>query len=100
MSVALQRKFYQPLVIAAALAFVFFTVLLKLGRDWRSDENYSHGLLVPFVISYILWHERKRLDAAQIQPQVWLGDAGVSDSLLMLCAGVASAGRFVQRRSF
>src|SRR5260370_19872445 len=99
MSVALQRKFYQPLAIAAALAFVYFTVLLKLGRDWWSDENYSHGLLVPFVIGYILWHERKRLAAALIQPQVWLGVAGVSVSLVMLCAGVAGAELFVQRMS-
>jgi len=99
MSVALQRKFYQPLAIAAALAFVYFTVLLKLGRDWWSDENYSHGLLVPFLIGYILWHERKRLAAAHIQPQVWLGIAGVSVSLVMLWAGVAGAELFVQRMS-
>jgi len=99
MSVALQRKFYQPLAIAAALAFVYFTVLLKLGRDWWSDENYSHGLLVPFVIGYILWHERKRFAAAQIRPQVWLGVTGVSVSLVMLWAGVAGAELFVQRMS-
>ncbi len=99
MSVALQRKFYQPFLIAAALAFVYFTVLLKLGRDWWSDENYSHGLLVPFVIGYILWHERKRLAAAQIQPKVWLGVAGVVFSLVMLWAGVAGAELFVQRMS-
>jgi exosortase len=78
---------------------VYFTVLVKLGRDWWSDENYSHGLLVPFVIGYILWHERKRLAAAQIQPQVWLGIAGVVVSLVMLWAGVAGAELFVQRMS-
>src|SRR5439155_22598944 len=99
MSVAVQRKFYQPLPIAAELAFVYFTVLLKLGREWWSDENYSHGLLVPFVIGYILWHERKRLAVAQIQPQVWLGVAGVGVSLVMLWAGVAGAELFVQRMS-
>src|SRR5260370_23189506 len=99
MSVAFQRKFYQPLAMAAALAFVFFTVLLKLGRDWWSDENYSHGLLVPFVILYIVWHERKRLAAAQIQPHVWLGVAGVAVSLVMLWAGVAGAELFAQRIS-
>ncbi len=99
MSVATLRKFYQPLAIAAALAFVYFTVLVKLGRDWWSDENYSHGLLVPFVIGYILWHERKRLAAAQIQPHVWLGVAGVGASLVMLWAGVAGAELFVQRIS-
>ena len=99
MSVATLRKFYQPLAIAAALAFVYFSVLVKLGRDWWSDENYSHGLLVPFVIGYILWHERKRLTAEQIQPNVWLGVAGVGVSVVMLWAGVAGAELFVQRMS-
>jgi len=34
MSVAVPRKLYQPLTIAIALVFVYFTVLLKLGSDW------------------------------------------------------------------
>ena len=99
MSVATLRKFYQPLAIAAALTFVYLTVLLKLGRDWWSDENYSHGLLVPFVIGYILWHQRERLGAERIQPQVWLGVVGVGFSIVMLWAGVAGAELFVQRIS-
>ena len=99
MSVSTLRKFYQPLAIAAALAFVYLTVLLRLGRDWWSDENYSHGLLVPFVIGYILWHERKRLGAERIQPHVWLGVVGVGISIVMLWAGVAGAELFVQRIS-
>lgn len=39
MSVATLRKFYQPLAVAAALTFVYFTVLVELDRDWGSDEN-------------------------------------------------------------
>ena len=61
MSVTIPRKLYQPLAIAIALVFVYFTVLLKLGGDWWNDENYSHGLLIPFVIGYIIWQERERL---------------------------------------
>src|SRR6266849_9471104 len=99
MSVAIPRKFYQPFAIAVAIAFLYFTVLGKLGSDWWSDENYSHGLLVPFVIGYIVWHERKRLAAAQFQPHVWLGAAGVGVSLVMLWAGVAGAELFIQRVS-
>lgn len=93
------RKFYQPLLIAVALAFVYFTVLEKLGRDWWHDENYSHGLLIPFVIGYILWQERKRFQAAQARPAVWFGAIGVTISLLALWAGTAGAELFVQRIS-
>lgn len=99
MSVAIPRKLYQPLTIAVALAFVYFTVLQKLGRDWWSDENYSHGLLIPFVIGYILWQERKRFQEKLTRPAVVWGAVGVSFSLLVLWAGTAGAELFVQRVS-
>jgi len=99
MSVAIPRKLYQPLTIAIALAFVYFTVLLKLGADWWNDENYSHGLLIPFVIGYILWLERQRFSKARTRPATSWGAAGVAFSLLALWAGVAGAELFVQRLS-
>ncbi|MEK6334137.1 MAG: exosortase [Acidobacteriota bacterium] len=92
-------KLYQPVVIAAALAFVYATVLEKLGRDWWHDENYSHGLLIPFVIGYILWQERQQFRTLQPKPAVWLGIIGVAFSLLALWAGTAGAELFVQRFS-
>ena len=99
MSVAISRKLYKPLAIAVALAFLYFTVLVKLGRDWWIDENYSHGLLIPFVICYILWQERKTLQEADTHPSIWLGAIGVALSLLALWAGTAGAELFVQRVS-
>jgi exosortase len=99
MSVAIPRKLYQPLTIAVALAFVYFTVFLKLGADWWNDENYSHGLLIPFVIGYILWQERQHFSSATSRPLVAWGAAGVGVSLLALWAGVAGAELFVQRIS-
>jgi exosortase len=74
-------------------------VLLKLGGDWWNDENYSHGLLIPFVIGYILWLERKRLSEAGTRPAAWWGAIGVGFSLLLLWAGTAGAELFAQRVS-
>jgi exosortase len=99
MSVAVSRKLYQPLTIAVALVFVYFTVLLKLGGDWWNDENYSHGLLIPFVIGYILWLERKRFAEVPTKHAALWGAVGVGVSLLALWAGVAGAELFVQRIS-
>ncbi len=73
MSVAVSRKLYQSITIALALVFVYFTVLLKLGSDWWNDENYSHGLLIPFIIAYILRHERERFFEAQTIPSAFWG---------------------------
>src|SRR6266446_91064 len=86
MSVAVQRKLYQTLAIAVALVFVYFTVLMKLGSDWWNDENYSHGLLIPFIVGYIVWQERERFSKTPTNPTA-------------LWAGVAGAELFVQRIS-
>ena len=99
MSVTPLRKFYQPVAIAVALAFVYATVLEKMGRDWWHDENYSHGLLIPFVIGYILWQERQQFQSSKSQPAIWFGVIGVVVSLFALWAGTAGAELFVQRIS-
>src|SRR2546421_2424399 len=98
MSATFRRNLYQTIAIAAALLFVYSSVLAKLGRDWWNDENYSHGLLIPFVIGYILWQERQRFTDAHPSPALW-GTIGVGMSLLLLWAGVAGAELFVQRLS-
>jgi exosortase len=99
MSVALQQKLYKPLGIAAALTFVYFAVLMKLGRDWWHDENYSHGLLVPFIIGFIIWQERKRFAEQQSKAAFWIGAACVGLALMALWAGTAGAELFMQRAS-
>src|ERR1041384_7869017 len=96
---AIPRKIYQPIAIALALGFVYFTVLPKLGSDWWHDENYSHGLLIPFVIGLIMWQERSRFANVSAKPAAWIGTIGVAISTLMLWAGTAGAELFVQRFS-
>src|SRR5438067_5050720 len=99
MSVAIPQKFYKPLAIAAALAFVYFAVLLKLGHDWWTDENYSHGLLIPFIIGFIVWQERNRFSEQQSKRAVLIGGLLIGFSLLSVWAGTAGAELFVQRAS-
>ena len=93
------RTAWKPLVVAAAIAFAYLTVLEKLGRQWWDDENYSHGLLIPFIIGYIVWGERKRLSDAVGEPRTVWGLAAVAVALLALWAGTAGAELFIQRTS-
>lgn len=90
---------WKPVLIAAAVAFAYAGVLARLGHFWWEDENYSHGLLIPFVIGYILWTERGRLVAAVGRPQLFWGGAAVVLALLMLWVGTAGAELFTQRTS-
>ena len=94
------RNLYKPLLLVAALAFVYWNVLARLARVWWDDENYSHGLLIPFVVGYILWTEREQLASAPKRPSVLLGGAAALAALAALWAGTAGAELFVQRTSF
>ncbi|HEV2911710.1 MAG TPA: exosortase [Pyrinomonadaceae bacterium] len=99
MSALVPRYLWKPVAVVAALAFVYASVLVKLGSDWWEDENYSHGLLVPFIIGYILWSERDRLRRVRVHPSLWWGGAAVLCALVALWAGVAGAELFTQRMS-
>lgn len=93
------KNLWKPFLVAAALAFVYATILAKLGRDWWTDENYSHGLLVPFVIGYIIYLEFDRLKKAASKPSLLLGGALVLSAFVMLLGGTLGAELFTQRVS-
>jgi exosortase len=99
MSVSAPKHFWRALAVSAALIFAYATVLMKLGRDWWTDENYSHGLLIPFVIGYILWTNRERLKQEPRQPSLLWGGAAVLCALFALWTGVAGAELYTQRLS-
>lgn len=93
------RGIYKVFAVAIALAFLYATVLVKLGFDWWTDENYSHGLLVPFVIGYIIWTEFENLKNAPKNPSLLIGGGAIAVAFLMLLAGTLGAELFIQRFS-
>jgi exosortase len=99
MSVPARKYIWRVLAISSALIFAYATVLAKLGHDWWTDENYSHGLLIPFVIVYILWSQRDRLARQSIRPSLPWGGAAVVIALFGLWAGTAGAELYIQRVS-
>jgi len=99
MSVPASKYIWRVLAISCALVFAYATVLAKLGRDWWTDENYSHGLLIPFVIVYMLWTQRERLAREPVRPSVFWGSLAAVVSLFALWAGTAGAELYTQRLS-
>ncbi|HEX8247607.1 MAG TPA: VPLPA-CTERM-specific exosortase XrtD [Pyrinomonadaceae bacterium] len=93
------KNLWKPFLAAATLAFLYASVLAKLGRDWWTDENYSHGLLVPFVIGFIVWLEFDELKKVSRKPSLIFGGALILSALLMLLAGTLGAELFMQRVS-
>ena len=99
MSVPATKYFWRAIPIIVAIAFAYASVLARLSHDWWADENYSHGLLIPFIIGYILWVGRDKFASARNDASVWLGGAAVAIALLALWAGVAGAELYTQRMS-
>ncbi|MDQ5845986.1 MAG: exosortase/archaeosortase family protein, partial [Acidobacteriota bacterium] len=93
------QNLWRILAVTSALVFAYATVFAKLGQDWWHDENYSHGLLIPFIIGYILWSQRDRLACAAERSSMLWGMAAVACALLALWAGTAGAELYMQRMS-
>jgi exosortase len=61
-----------------ATGFVFLAFLwsywpgiVDLWNTWQRSDEYSSGLLVPFLAAYILWSRRQQIIGVRIQPSLW-----------------------------
>src|SRR5918993_1129177 len=99
MSVPATKKLWQVVALSFAIIFAYSTVMAKLANDWWNDENYSHGLLIPFIIGYIIWSQRDKLARVPARPMLLLGAAAILFALFALWAGVAGAELYTQRLS-
>ncbi|MBE7515401.1 MAG: EpsI family protein [Chloracidobacterium sp.] len=86
-----------PLIALVLFTLLGLPVLVKLASDLWNDENYSHGLLIPFVAAFILWRERGRLLSAAGEPERAVGIGVVAAGLLLLLGGTVGAELFTQR---
>ncbi len=62
-------KRYLP---GAAIVVCFFAmyhhVIAKLVNDWATNDNYSHGFLVPFISAYLIWQNRREIRSKEVKP--------------------------------
>ena len=54
MSVQATNQYWRAFAVISAILFTYAAVLVKLSSNWWTDENYSHGLLVPFFSAYLI----------------------------------------------
>lgn len=92
-------KFWQPTLVAAALLFLYAPVLQRLLHAWWTDENYSHGLLIPFLIGFLLWFETDELTKQEKRPALLAGGALCLAAMFFLLVGILGAELFTQRFS-
>lgn len=93
------KKLWKPLFIGAASAFLYAPVLIKLGQTWWTDENYSHGLLMPFLTAYIVWRKLPEIVSNNSKSSFYAGLAIILTALMLLLGGTLGAELFTQRFS-
>ncbi|KJC53659.1 membrane protein [Bradyrhizobium sp. LTSPM299] len=77
--------------IAALLAVIAFQgALVELVRRWTTQEEYSHGFLIPVVAAWLLWTRRDAL-LASVGAPAWSSVPFIFLAMIMNALGVASA---------
>ncbi len=85
------------LLLAAGLLYA--KTLSGLALEWWRNPDYSHGLLLPFALAYILYQKKDKLAAMKLQPS-WMGLAVIVASQVVNLVGFLGAEFFLQRFSF
>jgi exosortase len=61
----------QMLLLFIALIWSYWPAVLDLWQVWMRSDEYSCGLLVPFIAVYILWTRRHDIVEIPLQPSLW-----------------------------
>jgi exosortase len=92
---------WQTATLLLLMVWLYIPILARLFLQWvgpHRDPNFEHGIFVPFFALFVLWQDRKRLQALPSDPS-WAGLPLVILSLLMLALGVMGAELFFSRTS-
>jgi exosortase len=57
--------------IFIAFLWSYWPGLVELWELWRQSDEYSSGLLVPFLAVYILWSRRDDIARCSVKPSIW-----------------------------
>jgi len=86
--------------IAALLAAVAFRgALFELVRRWTTQEEYSHGFLIPLVTAWLLWTRRDALLVSIGRP-AWTGAVLILLAMVMHVIGALSAIFIISQLAF
>jgi len=81
-------------IVAAAFAWCYWPTLRDMWVIWLKSDEYSSGLLVPFLAGYVLWARRASLAEVPIRPSVWGLAALVGAQAFRLYGLYANLGSF------
>ncbi len=58
-------------LVCIVFLWSYWPGLVELWELWQQSDEYSSGLLVPFLAVYILWSKRHDIARCPIRPSIW-----------------------------
>jgi len=96
-----ERMRAQAVVVLTAVALVacYARTLRGMFEQWSTDEDMSHGFVVPIVVLWIVWRERARWRALPAESN-WSGLAVLAAGAAMQFVAELGAGLFTGSVAF
>lgn len=79
-------------VLAGLIAWIYMPSFKWWYEAWMAKESsYSHGILIPIIVGFIVWLKRKSILATPIKPYAWGYAVLVPALFLVLFSAVANS---------
>lgn len=85
--------------VVALLGLLYRDSFTYLFQEWTENEDYGHGIFVPFISLALIWWRREHILAAGLAP-TWWGLLPVTLGLGLFVVGELATLYFLQHLSF
>ncbi len=92
----LASLYVQIPMLLASFILLFNHTILELIKEWSSNDNYSHGFLIPFITGYMIWQKKEELSKIPSIPCNW-GLLFISAGMFLHVVGNIGAELFTMR---
>jgi exosortase len=58
-------------IVLLTLVWNYWATIVDLIKEWRRNQDYSVGQLVPFIVAYLVWSRRKSFRDCRVKPCWW-----------------------------
>lgn len=93
-----RRDAISLLIFLAVLSVLYYGPVVSMVGEWYTDENYSHGFLIPLISGYLAWQRRDAIAKSQISPAN-TGIIFVALGLMLFLLGNVAGENFSMRLS-
>ena len=96
---SLNRNIFLGVVLALGVLLIYWQVLYNLFQQLAADEDFSYGLLLPFVSAYLVYLKWPELRRRPWRPS-WVGLIFLALALILLVSGKLVTEYYSMRLSF